>query len=81
MHLANGASKEYTALPTSAPTYQKLNPLGSQTTTAYEVDPKVDLGGLGSIIVPAGGTVQVVATFLVPDVVANANDNRQVGLR
>ena len=81
MRLANGALKTYAGYTAPAPTYQKLNPLGSQTATAYEVDPKVDLGALGPIIVPANGTVSVVVTFLVQDVLANPADNRQVGLR
>lgn len=81
MPLANGARKTYYGLMQPAPTYQKLNPLGSTTMTAYEVDPRNDLGGLHSIIVPAHGTVAVTVTFLVPDVIANANDNRQVSLK
>lgn len=82
MALANGGKKQYAALPVSAPTFQKMNPLGNTTTTAYEVDPKEDLGRLGSVIVPAHGSVKIVATFLVgSDVVANASDNRQVGLK
>lgn len=81
MALANGAKKQYPAMPVAAPTYAKLNALGDNT-TAYEVDPKEDLGRLGSVIVPAHGTVKIVATFFVgSDVVANANDNRQVGLK
>lgn len=82
MSLANGGKKQYTAMPVAAPTFQKINPLGNTTTTAYEVDPKDDIGRLGSVIVPAHATVKVVATFFVgSDVVANANDNRQVGLK
>ena len=82
MALANGGNKQYAAMPVAAPTFQKLNPLGNTTTTAYEVDPKEDLGRLGSIIKPAHGNVKVVATFLIgTDVVANANDNRQIRLK
>ena len=82
MALANGGKKAYLAIPVAAPTFQKLNPLGNTTTIAYEVDPKEDIGGLGSIIVPAHGSVKLVATFLIGnDLVANANDNRNVVLK
>lgn len=79
MALSNGGTKSYPAMPVSAPTYAKLNPLGSSTTTAFEVDPKEDLGRLGSVTIPAGGVAHVVATFLIgSDSVSNANDNRTV---
>jgi hypothetical protein len=81
MSLANGARKTYYGLTQPAPTYQKLNPLGSTTMTAYEVDPRTDLGSIGSIIVPAHGNVTVTVTFAVPDVIANANDNKTVAVR
>ena len=82
MQLSNGARKSYGAMTQAAPTYQKLNPLGQTTQTAYEVDPKDDLGAIGSIIVPAHGTVHVIATFMVgSDVVADPNANRQVALQ
>ncbi len=80
--LANGGKKAYTAMPVAAPTYQKLSSLGSTMQTAYEVDPREDLGRLGSVIVPAHGTVKVVATFLVgSDVIANPTENRAVTLK
>jgi len=82
MQLANGAKKSYGAMTQAAPTYQKINPLGQTTQTAYEVDPKDDLGAIGSIIVPAHGTVHVIATFFVgTDVVADPTSNRQVALQ
>lgn len=83
MSLANGTKKSYAAMESPAPRYQKINPLLSNTVTlAYEVDPKDDLGSLGSVTVPAHSTAHIVATFLVgDDVVANPNDNRQVSLR
>ena len=82
MQLSNGAKKSYGAMTQAAPTYQKLNPLGQTTQTAYEVDPKDDLGAIGSIIVPAHGTVHVIATFFVgTDVVADPTSNRQVALQ
>jgi hypothetical protein len=82
MRLANGAKKVYAAMSRSAPTFQKLNPLNvNTTTTAYEVDPKEDLGSIGSIIVPAHGTVHIVVTFEVDDTIADPNDNRQIILQ
>ena len=82
MALASGGKKTYTAIPVAAPTYEMVNPLLNATKQVHEVDPKEDLGGLGSVIVPAHGTVKVVATFLVgTDVVANASDNRNVVLK
>ena len=82
MALANGGKKTYVGMTSPAPTFQKLNPLGNAPTTAYQVDPKEDLGRLGSLIVPAHGTVKVVATFLVGnDVVANPSNNRNVSLK
>jgi len=81
MSLANGARKTYFGLTQAAPTYQKINPLGSTTMTAYEVAPKSDLGGLGSIVVPSHGNVTVTVTFVVPDALTNSSDNRSVVLR
>jgi hypothetical protein len=80
MALANGFKKHYPALAQGAPTYQKINPLGNMPTTAFEVDPHVDLGRLGNVIVPAHGNVNVIASFLVLDPVADANDNKNVTL-
>ena len=82
MALANGGKKAYTAIPVGAPTFQKINPIGNTPTIAYEVDPKEDLGRIGSLIVPAHGTAKIVATFLIGrDVVANATDNWNVVLK
>lgn len=81
MQLANGSKKQYFGLARPAPTYQKLNPLGSTTVTAYEVDPRNDLGAIGSLIVPAHGTVSVTVTFLVSDVVADPSANNTVAVR
>jgi hypothetical protein len=82
MQLANGGRKSYGAMTQAAPTYQKLNPLGQTTQTAYEVNPKDDLGAIGPIIVPAHGAVHVIATFFVgTDVVADPMSNRQVSLQ
>lgn len=79
--LRNGGRKTYAALLSGAPTYQKMNPLGSGLATAYEVQPSEDLGLLGATLVPAHGEAHVVATFAIPDALANPNDNRAVSLR
>ena len=81
MSLANGLQKTYTALSTSAPTYQKLNPLGSTTVTAYEVTPSEDFGRIGTVTVPAHGEGRVIATFAVAEALANPNSNRAVSLK
>ena len=81
MSLANGLQKTYSALSTSAPTYQKLNPLGSTTVTAYEVTPSEDFGRVGTVTVPAHGEGRVIATFAVADALANPTNNRAVSLR
>jgi hypothetical protein len=81
MRLASGAKKTFDGLARQAPTFQRLNPLGSQLANVNEVDPKSDLGGLGSLIVPANGTVNTTVSFYVPDVLADANDNRAVVLK
>ena len=80
--LANGAKKAYDAMTQPAPSYQKINALTNQMVTTAEVDPKSDLGGLGSIIVPPNGSVRVTASFLIgTDALANPNDNRDVSIR
>jgi len=82
MQLANGAKKSYGSMTEAAPTYQKLSALSpNNLTTAYEVDPKDDLGSIGPITVPAHGSVHVIITFQVPDTVAAPTDNRAVSLR
>ena len=81
MSLANGLQKTYTALAKGAPTYQKLNPLGSTSTTAYEVTPSEDFGRIGTVTVPAHGEGRVVATFAIADALANPADNRAVSLK
>lgn len=78
MYLANGGRRRYAGMAQPAPQYQRTNALLSTTTIAYEVDPAVDLGRMGSIIVPAHSNVRVTVSFYVADPVANANDNRNV---
>ena len=80
MGLTNGARKTYNALAQAAPSYAKTT-LGSTATTAYQVDPKMDLGALGSIVVPANATVTLTVTFFVSDAVADSGANRGVTLR
>lgn len=80
MALANGAQKTYSGMTAGAPTYQRYNALTKDYATAYQIDPKTDLGRLGSVIVRAHADVSVTVTFAVPDQVADASANRQVGL-
>jgi hypothetical protein len=79
--LANGGKKTYGALNQSAPQYSRYNPMTGQTQYMPEVDPATDLGHLGSMIVPAHGTVTITVTFPVSDTVADANANRDVAIR
>lgn len=81
MRLANGGTKTYEALERPAPTYQKMNPFGSETTTAYEVAPKDDLGAIGSLTVGAHETVSIIASFVVPDIVADPGANSNISMR
>ena len=81
VNLANGSRKVYAALSSGAPTYQKLNPLGSGTLTAYEVNPSEDLGRLGTISVPPHGQARIVATFAIQEQMANPDDNRAVTIK
>jgi hypothetical protein len=82
MRLANGAIKQYASLTDAAPTYQKYNAMASgYISTAYEVDPKEDLGAIGPMTVPAHGSVRVVVTFQIPDAVSTPGDNRKVSFR
>lgn len=78
MALANGGTKRYQGMTAPAPTYEKFNALTNTSTTAYEVDPKDDLGAIGSVTVPAGGSASVIVTFVIPDIVADPKANRNV---
>jgi hypothetical protein len=84
MKLANGGVQDFTAMAGPAPTYQKFDALAqnSNTTTAYEVDPKEDLGALGSVKISANSMAHIVATFAIGNaVVADLRDNQHVALR
>ncbi len=81
MSLANGSRRTYAGLAQPAPTFQKLNPLGPDMTSAYEVDPREDLGAMGSILVPAHGVVRTTVTFDVTDAVSDPQANRLVVIR
>ncbi len=84
MGLVGGARRTYQSIDVAAPTYQKLDPLGQNSSTqlTYEVDPKEDLGALGFLHVAAHTKTHVVATFRIgSDGVTNPNDNRQVVVR
>jgi hypothetical protein len=43
-----------------------------------KVDPTFDLGALGSVIVPAHGTVKVAVTLVLPARLKDPTDNRNV---
>jgi hypothetical protein len=82
LKLANGGKRNYGASAQVAPTYQKISALSSTPVVTNEVDRKEDLGALGSLIIPANGTVHIVATFFIgSDILADPNANRQVTLR
>lgn len=81
MRMANGRTLSLPAIGAAAPTYQKFNPVSGNDEATPEVDPSSDLGALGSVTVPQGGTAVVVATFVIPGEAANPNDNKQVALR
>jgi hypothetical protein len=82
MHLANGALKKYPSMTQPAPKYQKYNPADIQNPLLVpEVDVKEDLGSIGTMTIPAHGSVRIVVTFQVVDSVANPQDNRTISLR
>lgn len=84
MKLASGEERDFVAMTASAPTYQKFNALAqnSNTQTAFEVDPKEDLGQLGLVKVAANSNAHVVATFAAGDAsIANPMDNKRVVLK
>ena len=80
MDLSNGSKKSYSALNQQAPQYTKYGALAGGNTLAFQVDPQQDLGKLGTLIVPAHGTVRVTLTFFVNDSVENASANREITL-
>jgi hypothetical protein len=79
--LANGARKTYAGLQQAAPTYQRLNPFGSSTTTVPEVAPAEDFGRLGTMTIPPHGAVTTTVTFAITDPVARDATYREVSLR
>jgi hypothetical protein len=79
--LANGARKTYIGLAQAAPTYQRLNPFGSSTTTVPEVAPAEDFGRIGMMTVPPHGSVTTTVTFAIADPVAPDATYREVSLR
>ena len=81
MRLANGGRGTYVALSQPAPTYQKIDPLGSQTATVNEVEPSSDFGRIGTLIVPAHGSVTTTVTFAVSDPVIDKSDDRDVSVK
>lgn len=81
MRLSNGSLRSYPALAQPAPTYQRIDPLGSQTATVNEVDPSNDLGRIGTMTVPAHGRVTTTVTFAVADPVVDKSDDRGVSVK
>lgn len=84
MKLADGKNQIFTAMSNAAPTYQKLDPLGqnSTTKTAFEVDPAEDLGKLEQVKLTAGSSSRIVATFAIGNSsIADPKDNRRVALK
>ncbi len=81
MSLASGAKKLLPGITQQVPQYAKIDPRTGNNVMAYEVAPAEDLGALGTIIVPAHGTVRTTVTFITQDPLANANDNRAVTLQ
>lgn len=78
MQLANGGQKSYPGMSQAAPTYSKINPMSQTPGVAFEVDPNMDLGSLGALVVPAQGAVKVTVTFAILETVANPAANRSV---
>ena len=78
MSLANGAKKMIPGLTQQVPRYSKIDPRTGNNIMAYEVAPQEDLGALGTIVVPAHGTVRATVTFITNDALANPADNRAV---
>jgi hypothetical protein len=79
--LANGGLGEYTGLTKAAPSFDRELPNPFATPSPLwvpEVDPNFDLGALGSVIVPAHGTVKVTVTFVLPEPLHNPTGNRDV---
>ena len=58
--------------------WRQDNPRTGNNIMVYEVAPQEDLGALGTIVVPAHGTVRTTVTFITNDALANPADNRAV---
>lgn len=78
MHLTNGGIARFVGLTKAAPSYTKLNFAGNDGITVPEIDPSSDLGAIGSVIVPAGGTVTITVTFVTNVAPANPTSNPDV---
>ena len=81
MSLANGAKKSIPGLTQQVPRYSKIDPRTGNNIMAYEVAPQEDLGALGTIVVPAHGTVRTTVTFITNDALADPADNRAVTIQ
>jgi len=76
--LANGGVQQYTGLTKAAPTFNRFNYITKQPVEAPEVDPREDLGALGSLIVPPHGTVMITVSFILAAPLAEPDANRDV---
>ncbi|HZO93150.1 MAG TPA: hypothetical protein VFB22_05230 [Candidatus Baltobacteraceae bacterium] len=78
--LPNGGLKMYDAMMSPAPVYTKMNAMGI-VYPARTVDVSEDLGSMGTLMVPAGGTVKITVTFIVPEGLSDPTANTNVLLR
>ena len=81
MALANGAKKSFAGLIQQVPRYSRIDPRTGNTVMAFEVDPREDLGVLGTVVVPAHGTVRLTVSFIMQDALANLSDIRAVTIQ
>mgnify|MGYP001305636573 CR=1 FL=1 len=63
---ATGATHTLHGLVQAPPQYQKINVVTGDVELHPEIDPSVDLGTLGSLVIQAGTTRTAVVTFAVP---------------
>lgn len=79
--LAGGAKKSYVGLTQAAPLYSKVDALTGNSVMAPSIDPAIDLGRIGDIIVPAHGNVTTTVTFAVADPIADKSAIRSIALK
>ncbi len=81
MRLANGTTATYAAMSGVAPSFRRFDPSTNDFKLVPTVAPAEDLGALGSVSVPANGSVKVTLTFAADGALADVSDNRNVTLR